>query len=84
MGPQSRSKSRRSGFPGLRHLLGWLEGSRGVGMSRQFIAMGMGMGIMPGRKGWFGLGVVGRVGMRMIHGVVPVLLSMAFLVLAGL
>ena len=53
-------------------------------MSRQFIAMGMGMGIMPGRKGWFWLGVVGRVGMRMIHRVVMFLLIVAFLVLAGL
>jgi hypothetical protein len=52
-------------------------------MGRQLIAMGMGMGIMPGRKGRLGLRVVGRVGMRMIHGVVMVLLIVAVLVLAG-
>ena len=37
-----------SGFPGLRCLLGRLDGSRGICMGRQLIAMGMGMGIMPG------------------------------------
>ncbi len=42
------------------------------------------MGIMAGRKGGFGLGVVSRVWMRMVHGVVPVLFCMAFPVLAGL
>jgi len=38
-----------SGFSGLRHLLGRLDRSRGIGMGRQLIAMGMGMGIMTGR-----------------------------------
>ncbi len=52
-------------------------------MGRQLIAMGMGMSMMPGRKGRFYLRVVGRVGMRMIHGVVMVFLIVAFLVLAG-
>jgi hypothetical protein len=42
------------------------------------------MGIMPGGEGWFCLRVVGRVGMRMIHGVVQVIVLVTFLVLAGL
>ncbi len=53
-------------------------------MGRQFIAVGMGMGIMPGWEGRFGLRVVGRVGMRMIHGVVPVLFIVTLLVLTRL
>ncbi len=53
-------------------------------MGRQLIAMGMGMGIMPGLKGRSGLRVVGRVGMRVIHGVVPVLFLVTLLVLAGI
>jgi hypothetical protein len=53
-------------------------------MGRELIAMGVGMGIMPGREGRFCLRMVGRAGMRMIHGVVMVLLIVAFLVLAGL
>ena len=53
-------------------------------MGWQFITMGMGMGIMPGRKGRFFLRVMGRVRMRMIHRVVFVLLIIAFLVLSGL
>ena len=53
-------------------------------MGRQPIAMGMGMGIMPGREGRSGLRVVGRAGMRMIHRVVPVLFIVTFLILAGL
>jgi hypothetical protein len=46
--------------------------------------MGMGMGIMPESEVWFNLRGVGRVRMRMIHGGVPVLLLVAFLVLTGL
>jgi hypothetical protein len=53
-------------------------------MGRQLIAMGMGMGIVPEREGRSGLRVVGRVGMRMIHRVVPVLFLVTFLILAGL
>lgn len=53
-------------------------------MSRQFIAMGMGMGIMPGREDRFDLRVMGCVRIWMIHGVVMFLLIMTFLVLAGL
>jgi hypothetical protein len=53
-------------------------------MGRELIAMGVGMGIMPGREGRFCLRMVGRAGMRMIHGVVMVLLIVAFLVLAGM
>jgi hypothetical protein len=53
-------------------------------MGRQLITMGMGMGIMTGGQHRSGLRVVGRVGMRMIHGVVPVLLIVAFLVLTSM
>jgi hypothetical protein len=45
--------------------------------------MGMGMGIMPGGKGRFGLRVMGRMRVRVIHGVVMFLFLMTFLVLAG-
>jgi hypothetical protein len=73
-----------SGFPGLRHLLGWLEGARRIGVGRQLIAMGVGMGIMPGRKRRFCLRVMGCVGRKMIRGVVLFPLIIAFLILAGL
>lgn len=53
-------------------------------MGWQLIAMRVGMGIMPRSKGRLGLRVVSRVGMRVIHGVVPVLFLVALLVLAGL
>jgi hypothetical protein len=53
-------------------------------MGRQLIAMGMGMGIMTGGQHRFCLRVVRRVGMRVVQGVVPVLLIMAFPVLAGM
>jgi len=53
-------------------------------MGRQLIAMGMGVGIMPGGEGRFCLRVVGRVGMRVIHGVVQVIFLVTYLVLAGL
>jgi len=53
-------------------------------MGRQLITMGMGMGIMTGGQHRSCLRVVGRVGMRVILGVVPVLLIMAFLVLASM
>jgi hypothetical protein len=53
-------------------------------MGRQFITMGMGMGIMPWREDVFCLRVVGRVGTRMGHGVVLLLLIVAFFVLAGI
>ena len=53
-------------------------------MCGQLVTMGMGMGIMPGRKGRFFLRVMGRVGMRMIKGVVLVFLIIAFFVLSGL
>jgi hypothetical protein len=48
------------GFFGLRHLFGWLDCRGRVGMGRQLIAMGMGMGIMPGRQRRFDLWAVGR------------------------
>jgi hypothetical protein len=73
-----------SGFPGFRHLLGWPDESRGIGMGRQLIAMGMGMGIMTGRKRRLWLRVVSCVRIGMIHGVVPFLLIVAFRVLAGM
>jgi len=76
--------SKRSGFSGLRHLLGGFDDRGRIGMGRQLIAMEMGMGIMPGWEGRFGLWVMGRVGMRMIHGVVPFVFIVAFLVLAWL
>ena len=53
-------------------------------MVRQLITMRMGGGIVPGRQRRFCLRVIGRVGIRMIHGVVMFLLIVAFLVLAGL
>jgi hypothetical protein len=53
-------------------------------MGRQLIAMGMGMGIMPGREGRFSLRVMGRVRIRVIHGMVMFLLIVTFLILAGL
>jgi|GEM_PF-1442040 hypothetical protein len=53
-------------------------------MGRQLIAMGMGMGIVPGRHRRFSLRVVGRMGIRMAHGVMFFFFIMAFLVLAGL
>ena len=53
-------------------------------MVGQFIAMGMGMGIMPVWEGWSGLRVVGSVRIRMIHGVVLFPLLIAFPVLAGM
>jgi hypothetical protein len=51
-------------------------------MCRQLIAMGM--DIMLWRKGRFYPRMVGRAGMRMIHGVMMILLIVAFLVLAGM
>jgi hypothetical protein len=53
-------------------------------MGSQFIAMGMGMGIMPGIVRRFYLRMVSCVGRGMIHGVVFVPLIIAFLVLADL
>lgn len=50
-------------------------------MVRELIAMGMGMGIMPGRKHRFCLRVVG--GMGSVRGVVPFSFRVAFLVLPG-
>jgi hypothetical protein len=49
-------------------------------MGRQFVAMGVGVGIMPGRERRFCLRAVGCVGR--IHGVVVFPLNVAFLVLA--
>jgi hypothetical protein len=53
-------------------------------MFRQLIAMGMGMGIMPGRQHRFCLRVVGCMGIRVAHGVMFFFFIMAFPVLAGL
>jgi hypothetical protein len=53
-------------------------------MGRQLIAMGMGMGIVPGRQRRFLLRVMGCVRVWMIHGVMMFLLIMTFLVLAWL
>jgi hypothetical protein len=53
-------------------------------MGRQLIAMGMGMGIMPGRKRRFYLRVVGCVGIRMINGGGMFLLVVTYFVLAGM
>ena len=53
-------------------------------MGRQLVAMQMGMGVMPGRKGRFCLGMMGRMGMRMILGVMQVLFDVTLLVLAGM
>jgi hypothetical protein len=53
-------------------------------MVRQLIAMGMGMGIVPGRQRRFYLRVMGCVRVWMIHGVMMFLLIMTSLVLAWL
>jgi hypothetical protein len=54
-------------------------------MVRQLIAMGTGMGIVPGgREGRFDLRVMGRMRIQMIHGGVMFLLIVAFFVLAGM
>jgi hypothetical protein len=53
-------------------------------MGRQLIPMRMGMGIMPGRQCRFYLGVVGRMRIRVVHGVVMFLLIVTFLILARL
>lgn len=53
-------------------------------MGRQLIAMGVGMGIVPGGKGRFYQRAVGRVGIRVIHRVVVFLIVVAFLVLPGM
>jgi hypothetical protein len=52
-------------------------------MGRQLIPVGMGMGIMPGREGRFWDRVVGRVGQRVSHRMVPGILNLALLVRAG-
>lgn len=52
-------------------------------MGRQLIAMGMCVGFVPGVQCCFFLRVMGRVRVRVIHGVVMFLLIVAFLVLAG-
>lgn len=53
-------------------------------MVRQLITMRMGVGIMTGSPRRFCLRMMGRVGIRMIHGVMVFLLIVAFLVLSGL
>jgi hypothetical protein len=53
-------------------------------MGRQLVTVGVGMGMMTRREGCTFLRVVGRVGMRMIHGVMTVLFNVTLLVLAGI
>jgi hypothetical protein len=53
-------------------------------MSRKFIPVRMGVGIVPGRQCRFFLRVMGRVGIRVIHGVVSFLFFITLLILAGL
>ncbi len=53
-------------------------------MGRQLVAVGVGMGIMPGSERRFYLRVVGRVRLRMGLRVVQGLLVVALLVLAGM
>jgi hypothetical protein len=53
-------------------------------MGRQFIAMRMGMGIMPVGERRFHLRMVRQVGLEVIHRVVSGCLFPAFLVLAGM
>jgi hypothetical protein len=52
-------------------------------MGRQFVPVGMGMGIMPGRKDRFWQRVMGRVGLRMDHGVVFGILIVTLLIITG-
>ena len=53
-------------------------------MGREIVAVGMGMGIMPWRKIRFWQRVMGRVGLRMNHGVVFGILIVALLIIAGM
>jgi hypothetical protein len=53
-------------------------------MGRQFVSVGMGMGIMPGRKGRFWQRMMWRVGLRIDHGVVFGILIVALLIIAGM
>jgi len=71
-----------SDLPGLRQLLGGLDRTGGIGMGRQFIPVGMGMGIVPGCKCRFLDRMVRRVGQRVGHGMVPGILQLTFPVLA--
>lgn len=52
-------------------------------MGLQLIAVGMGMGIMPGRKGRFWLRVMGWMRLRVNHRMVLRILVVALLVIAG-
>jgi len=53
-------------------------------VGRQLVAVEMGMGIMPGSERRFCLRVVGRVRLRVGFRVVPGLIIVALLVLAGM
>ena len=53
-------------------------------MRGQLIAMGMGMGVVPGSEVCFFLRMVPGMGVRMIHGMVLVQFTLPVLVRAGL
>jgi hypothetical protein len=52
-------------------------------MGRQFVPVGVGVGIMPVRENRFWDRVMGRVRERVRHRVVPGILKLSFPVLAG-
>ena len=53
-------------------------------MGGQFIAMEMGMSVVPGRKIRLHLGMMGGLGMRMVHGMMLVLFTVPFFIRAVL
>ena len=52
-------------------------------MSRQLVAMRMGVGVVSWRESRFCLRVMGRVGLRVFHGMMSFVFIFPFLVLAG-
>jgi hypothetical protein len=71
-------------FPGLCHLFGGSDRPGGIGVSRQIIAVRIGVGVMPGRECRFFLRVMRRMRIRMAHGVVFFLPLVALTVLTSL
>jgi hypothetical protein len=70
--------------PGLRRLLWGLDGGRRIRMVGHLIAMGMGMCVMPGRKSRLLLGLMRSLGMRMVHGMMLVFLTLPVFIRAVL
>jgi hypothetical protein len=75
--PSRAGKARVSRLhPGLCRLLGGLDRGRRIRMVGQLIAMGMGMCVVPGRKSRLLLRLMCCLGMRMVHGVMLVFLTL--------